>query len=134
LGWDAIRKEEKHVSQTTEKKQKKAGKKELAGMMQGLLDITRKLAEKAGDKSILGELDKMSVVAKEAVGNQKSIGPCFGCKKVKMVDEKNHEYEVARWFTCPHKDQFCPDCLKSAHEVAKKKRREEKEAKKKKGK
>jgi hypothetical protein len=51
-----------------------------------------------------------------------------------MVDEKNYEYENARWFICPHKDAFCPDCLKSSHEAAKQKRRDEKEAKKKKGK
>jgi len=122
------------VGNVAEKKQKKAGKKELAGMMQGLLDITRKLAEKTGEKGLLGELDKMSAVAKEAAGNQKAIGPCFGCKTVKMVDEKNFEYEAARWFTCPHKDMFCPNCLRASHEVAKQKRREEKEAKKKKGK
>ena len=119
------------MSQTTEKKQKKAGKKELAGALTGLLDITRKLAEKAGDKSILGELDKLSAVAKEASGNQKAIGPCKACATIKMVDEKNHEYESSKWFLCPHKDLFCPTCLKANFEVAKKKRKEAKKGGKK---
>lgn len=117
------------MAQTAEKKQKKAGKKELGAMLNGTLDILTKLLEKTGDKALLAEVEKQRAVAKEAMGSQKSIGPCFGCKQIKMVDEKNHEYESARWFTCPHKDMFCPTCLKSSHEAAKEKRKEEKSKK-----
>lgn len=114
-----------------EKKQKKVGKKEMAGLLANNLKLMKKFAEKFKDSDLLKEVEEQEKVAKEAMGAEKAIGPCFGCKQVKVVAEKNYEYEYAKWFVCPHKDHFCPDCLKKELVAAKDKRKAAKEAAKK---
>lgn len=108
------------------------GKKaDVASVAVGLLAITKKLAEKSGDKEIIALLGESEKELNEAMGERKSIGPCFACKKSKMVKAKDYDYEVAKWFLCPHKDIFCPTCLQSGRKAAQEKRKKEREAAKK---
>jgi hypothetical protein len=107
------------------KKEKKLGKKELAGMLSQNLELMRKLAEKSGDKVMLASIDEQQKAVKDVMGEDRAIGPCFGCKITKMVSTKNFEYESSKWFMCPHKDLFCPKCLKAANDEVRKKRKEE---------
>lgn len=118
------------MSTSTKEEKKKFGKKDMAAMLSGNLAMMKEFAK--SNPKLLAMIDEQEKKLKDAMGEDKVVGPCAGCKESKTVQSKNYDYEYARWFMCPHKDLFCPDCLKANHEVAKKKRKEEKEIKSKK--
>jgi len=107
------------------------GKKEAMALLSGNLQLLKKMAEKSGDKELLKNVEDQDKKLTEALGETKVIGPCYACKETETVSIKDYEYKLARWFMCPHKDLFCPDCLKKNFSEARKTRKAEKESKKK---
>lgn len=71
-----------------------------------------------GNPVLTAQIAEIEKVVNEAMGERAAIGPCFVCKKTESVSKAKLEIRKSRWFTCPHSDTFCPDCLKAEFKKA----------------
>lgn len=97
-----------------------------------LKDILAKLPDGDEKNRIKAQIEESEKKLSESLGERVAIGPCFACKNVSRVKKEKEEEEKSEWFMCPHKEWFCPDCIRSNRRAFLKKRKEEKEKKEKK--
>lgn len=90
--------------------------------------VLKQLMTHFKDQKINAQILDLEKKLNEAQGEKKTL-ICSGCNETKSFPPKLFEIKKSKYFTCPHGDKFCPNCLKKASDEFREKRKEEKKNK-----
>lgn len=104
-------------------------RQDLVKMLASNLGVLKTMAEQTKNSDLLRQVEEQQKKLTEMNLEFKQL-KCDGCGVSRSLRVKAYDYEVTRWFKCPHGSIYCPKCLRKSNEEAREKRKEERAQKK----